>query len=96
MLSILGFDSMPVGLPDSELGPSPPPPPLSNGRNRSPPSDDQELGSISVAIAKKDSAKSGCYVEGNYKVGRTYGSQGCGNKHNIGCVSKSWFTHSGP
>ena len=36
------------------LGPSQQPPPLvSNGRNQSPPSDDQELGSISVAIAKK-------------------------------------------
>ena len=62
---------VPTGIPDSELGLSPPPPPASNGRNQSPPSDDQELGSISVAIAKKDSAKSGCYVEGNYKVART-------------------------
>ena len=64
---------VPTGIPDSELGLSPPPPPASNGRNQSPPSDDQELGSISVAIAKKDSAKSGCYVEGNYKVWHNYG-----------------------
>ena len=60
-------DSVPVGILDSEPGPPRPPPP-SNGRNQSPPSDDQELGSISARVAKEDSARSGCRVEGNYKV----------------------------